>query len=157
MNCYWAYLESVCTLSLDRHFRLWVNLLAFYHFLRLVSRNSGKGSLTSGLALGPKMPEQRYGKRAVNDLRAMGTYKKNKKIVTNYACFCQTTMLTPKMIKETTENFFQFDLDNDKSWNYLWYCYVRAPVHPLLPLLKRQGGSALVMHPHTGNPAGASH
>jgi len=54
----------------------------FYHFLQLVSRNSGKGSLTSGLAWGPRMPEQRYGKRAVNELRAMETYKKNKKIVT---------------------------------------------------------------------------
>jgi len=44
------------TPGLDRHFRLWVNLLAFYHFLQLVSRNSGKGSLTSGLAWGPRMP-----------------------------------------------------------------------------------------------------
>jgi len=60
------------------------------------------------------MLEQRYGKRAVNELRPMETYKK-KKIVTNYACFCQTTMLTPKIIKETTENLFQFDLDHDKS------------------------------------------
>jgi len=56
------------------------------------------------------MPEQRYGKRAVNELRAMETYKKQK-IVTNYACFCQTTMLTPKLTKETIENLFQFDLD----------------------------------------------
>jgi len=48
-------------------------------------------------------------------------------------------MLTPKIIKETTENFFQFDRDNDKSWNYLWYCYVRAPVHSLLPLSNGRG------------------
>ena len=41
--------------------------------------------------------------------------QKNKKIVANYACFCQTTMLTPKIIKETIENLFQFGLDNDKS------------------------------------------
>jgi len=27
---------------------------------------------------GPRMPEQRYGKRAVNELRAMETYKKTK-------------------------------------------------------------------------------
>jgi len=26
----------------------------------------------------------------------------------------------------------QFDLDNDKSWKYLWYCYVRATVHPFI-------------------------
>jgi len=65
-------------------------------------------------------------------------------------------MLTQKIIKETIENLFQFDIDNDKSWIYLWYCYVMAPVHPLPPLSKGRG-SALVMHSHTGNPAGASH
>jgi len=42
----------------------------------------------------------------------METYKK---IVNNYACFCQTTMLTLKIIKETIKNLFQFDPDNDKS------------------------------------------
>jgi len=51
--------------------------IGLYHFLQLISRNSGKGSLTSGLAWGPRMPEQRYGKRAVNELRAMETYKTN--------------------------------------------------------------------------------
>ena len=86
----------------------------FYHFLQLVSRNSGKGSLTSGSAWSPRMPEQRYGKRAVNELRAMETYKKTKKLLP-CACFCQTTMLIPKIIKEAIENLFQFDLDNDKS------------------------------------------
>jgi len=70
-----------------------------------------------------------------------GQWKLTKKqnIVTNHACFCQTSMLTPKITKETIENLFQFDLDHDKSWNYLWYCYVRTPVHPLPPLSKRQG------------------
>jgi len=65
-------------------------------------------------------------------------------------------MLTPKIIKETTEKFFQFDLDNDKSWNYIWYCYVRAPVHPLVPLSKGRG-NVLIIDPYTGNLAGASH
>jgi len=45
------------------------------------------------------MPEQRHGKRAVNELRAMETYKKTKKLLPS--CVCQTTMLTPKIIKET--------------------------------------------------------
>jgi len=36
---------------------------------------------------------------------------KNKKIVTNYACYFSTTMLTSKKIQETVENLFQFDLD----------------------------------------------
>ena len=45
----------------------------------------------------------------------------------------------PKMIKETIENLLQFDLDNDKSWKYLWYCHIRAPVHPLPPLSKGRG------------------
>jgi len=58
------------------------------------------------------MPEQRYSRGAVKEFKAMETYKT---IVTNYACFCQTTMLTSKIVKETTENLLQFDLDNDKS------------------------------------------
>jgi len=36
---------------------------------------------------------------------------KNKKIVTDYACYCSTTLLSPKIIKETVENLFQFDRD----------------------------------------------
>jgi len=36
---------------------------------------------------------------------------KNKKIVTNNACYCSTTMVTSKIIKETVENLFQLDLD----------------------------------------------
>jgi len=35
---------------------------------------------------------------------------KHKKIVTNYACYFSTTMLTSKMMG-TIENVFQFDLD----------------------------------------------
>jgi len=75
------------------------------------------------------MPEQRHGKKAVNELRVIETYKKTKKKLckwgqhccltkasSNYACFYrQTTMLTQKIIKETIENLFQFDIDNDKS------------------------------------------
>jgi len=48
-------------------------------------------------------------------------------------------MLTSKLVTEIIENhsefyvcavnFFQVDLD--KSWNYVWYCYARAPVPPL--------------------------
>jgi len=67
--------------GLDRHFRLWVNLLACYHFLQLVSRNSGKGSLTSRLAWGPRMPEQRYGRGAVKELRAMEACNKTKQLL----------------------------------------------------------------------------
>jgi len=36
---------------------------------------------------------------------------KNKKIVTNYACYSLTRMLTSKITKETIENVFQFDRD----------------------------------------------
>jgi len=36
---------------------------------------------------------------AVKIFRAMETYNK-KKIVTNYVCFCSSTMLTTKMITE---------------------------------------------------------
>jgi len=35
-------------------------------------------------------------------LRAMEAYK--KKIVTNYVCFCSSTMLTSKIITEMIEN-----------------------------------------------------
>jgi len=46
-------------------------------------------------------------------LKCCGQWKliKNKKIVTSYACFCLTTMLASKIIKENIENLFQFDLD----------------------------------------------
>jgi len=56
---------------------------------------------------------------------------KNNKIVTNYVCFCSSTMLTAKITEiveihsEFSEcpnsciNLFQVDLD--KLWNYLWY------------------------------------
>jgi len=47
----------------------------------------------------------------------METYKKTKNC-SNYACFCQTTRLTPEIMKETIENGFHLDLDNDKSLNY---------------------------------------
>jgi len=36
---------------------------------------------------------------------------KTKEIVTNYACYFSTTMLTSKLMKETIENLFDFDLD----------------------------------------------
>jgi len=36
---------------------------------------------------------------------------KNKKIVTNYDCYCSATMLISKIMKGTMENLFQFDLD----------------------------------------------
>jgi len=35
----------------------------------------------------------------------MKTYEKQ------YACYCSTTMLTSKIIKETTDNLLQFDFD----------------------------------------------
>jgi len=54
--------------------------LAFYYFLQLASRKSGKRALISGLAWGPGMPEKWHGKRAVNELRAMENYNKTKKL-----------------------------------------------------------------------------
>ena len=44
---------------------------------------------------------------AVKQLRAIGTYK-NKKIVTNYACFCSSTTLASKMITEIIKNHSEF-------------------------------------------------
>jgi len=60
------------------------------------------------------MPEQRYGKRAVNELRAMETCKKTKNCY-QLCLLLSNNNVAPKIIKETTENLFQFDLDNDKS------------------------------------------
>jgi len=51
------------------------------------SRNSGKRGLTSGLAWGPGMPKQWHGKRAVNVLRAIETYKKTKKLQPSMLAF----------------------------------------------------------------------
>jgi len=36
---------------------------------------------------------------------------KTKKIFTNYACYCLTTVLTSKIMKAAIENLFQFDRD----------------------------------------------
>jgi len=44
----------------------------------------------------------------------MEIYNKQKNI-TNYACYCSTTMLTSKIIKETIENLFQFDRDKPEN------------------------------------------
>ena len=65
---------------------------------------------------------------AVKKVRTMKTYE-NKKIVTNCACYCSTTMLTSKIIKETVDNLFQFDLD--KSSNCLWCCHEKDTLLPL--------------------------
>ena len=44
-----------------------------------------------------------------------------------------------------------FQVDIDKSWNYLWYCYVKDTCAPVAPP-QRSGGSAPVMHPRSGVP-----
>jgi len=41
----------------------------------------------------------------------METYEKQKKIVTNYVCYCSTKMMTSKIIKEALENLFPLDLN----------------------------------------------
>jgi len=40
----------------------------------------------------------------------MEAYEKQK-IVTYYPCYCSTTMVTSKTIKETLESLFHLDLD----------------------------------------------
>ena len=62
---------------------------------------------------------------------------KNKKIVTSYACYCSTTMLASKIIKETIEHACQFDLDI--LLNYLWCCY-ENDTFPSVVRLERSGG-----------------
>jgi len=46
-------------------------------------------------------------------------------------------------------NYFQVDLD--KSRNFLWYCYVRARV-PHCPPFQKAGGQCPVIHPCSGVP-----
>jgi len=55
-------------------------------------------------------------------------------------------MLTSKM-KETIENLFQFDLD--RPYNYLWCCYEKDTIAPIVHLLKGQGARP----PLSGIPA----
>jgi len=87
-------------------------------------------------------------------------------IVILFAFTCSATMLTSKIITEILENFWNFvcaritamnlfQVDLDKSWNYLWYCYVRALVPPFPPPFQRAGGAVpLHMHPCSGIPEG---
>jgi len=62
-------------------------------------------------------------------------------------------MLTPKSIAESIEiilNFLGariaainlFSVDFDKSWNWLWYCYEKAPSPPLPPFRKGRRANA---------------
>jgi len=44
-----------------------------------------------------------------------------------------------------------FQVDFDKSWNYVWYCYMKGTCAPVA-LSKSRGGSAPVMHPRSGVP-----
>jgi len=46
--------------------------------------------------------------RAVKILREMETSKKKQKIVTNYVCFCSSTMLTAKILTEIREKHSEF-------------------------------------------------
>jgi len=48
-------------------------------------------------------------------------------------------MLTSKIIKQTIDNLFQFDLD--KSWNYLW----KDTFAPIVPVSKCQGGNTTAL------------
>jgi len=54
-----------------------------------------------------------------------------KKIVTNYACYCSTAVLTSKIIKETRK----FVSIRSWSWNYLWCCYENNTFAPVVSLL----------------------
>ena len=49
--------------------------------------------------------------RAGGKKKVEGNGNLQKKIVTNYACYCSTTMVTSKITKETRENLFQLDFD----------------------------------------------
>ena len=68
-------------------------------------------------------------RKAVKELRAMATFKKQKKLFSNNTCFCLAAMLSSKNITKMKNilnflgariaaiNLFQVDLD--KLWNYL--------------------------------------
>jgi len=84
--------------------------------------------------------------RALKKLRAMETYKKAKKIVTNYVCFCSSRMLTSKIMTEIIENHSEFSgcpsscskFISSQSWwtmklpMILLWKGTSAPVAPLL-------------------------
>jgi len=64
--------------------------------------------------MGPVTLEHRYGSGAVKKLRAMEIYEKHKNR-NQFACYCSTTMLTSKIIKEPIENLFQFGRDKPEN------------------------------------------
>ena len=89
------------------------------------------------------------GQGSAKELRVMETYKKQK-IVTNYVCFCSSTMLISNIITEIFKNYSEFcgcantcknlfKVDPDKPLNYLWNCYKKAPP-PNCPLFSKGSG-----------------
>jgi len=48
------------------------------------------------------------GKASSRRVRVMETYKKTKRTVTNYVCFCSSTMFTSKITTEIIENHSEF-------------------------------------------------
>jgi len=64
---------------------------------------------------------------------------KNKKIVTNYACYCSTTMLTSKIIKETIENCFNSIVINHRIPMIL---LLKRRLCPRCPSFEKSGGNA---------------
>jgi len=63
----------------------------------------------------------------------------------NYASFYSTTMLTAKIIKETIENLFQFNLDI--PWNYLWCWYEKDTSAQFTPFWKVRGNAPALRRP----------
>ena len=57
----------------------------------------------------------------------------------SYACYSSTVTLISKIIKQTIDNLFQFDLD--KSQNYLW----KDTFAPVVHLFKSQGGNTTAL------------
>jgi len=80
------------TLQYDVIFTLATNVLAMFVDTTCIFRDPGAAVGQGG---------------AIKQLRSMETYK-NKKIVTNYVCFCSSTMLTSKIITEIIEKHSKF-------------------------------------------------
>ena len=81
------------------------------------------------------------GKASSRRVRVMETYKKTKRTVTNYVCFCSSTMFTSKITTEIIENHSEFSGCSNSCNKFVSSRTWRTMKLPVILLWKRTSAS----------------